>query len=266
MPGIKIRERNVGMFSMFNDVLYALWEFEHGYLSALTVDFGRRGLYFDSAHGPNWWTYYCEPIVLGAVQEGVVEREYGFNKHYAPWSALKENVPRHEAHALASKYIRPKKRILEKVNQFCKQYFSQHNVIGVHYRGTDKAGEAPRVSYETASQTIQNVLQQRGTPQKPCRIFIATDEQAFIDYARSLWGDSVCYRNTIRSTNEQKAIHYNDGRSPYQLGEEAIIDMLLLSKSDIIIRTSSNLSLWSTYFNLTVPVIELSHRYGLVSP
>lgn len=263
LPSVKIEERrNCGMFSLFFDVLYALWEFENGYLSALHVDFGTRGLYYDPAYGNNWWNYYCEPIILGKVQGNMIEREYGDAAHKAPWSEL-TGIPRMAAHQLILKYIHPKSHILKKVNLFYKDRFSGNYVIGVHYRGTDKIIELPKVSYEATGKAIQEVLDSwaRGNPTQPLQIFIATDEQAFIDYARSLWGDCVCYRECIRSTNK-KPIHYGQMHSPYRLGEEAIIDMLLLSRSDVIIRTSSNLSLWSTYFNPEVPVIQLSRRHS----
>ncbi len=49
-------------------------------------------------------------------------------------------------------------------------------------------------------------------------------------------------------------------RNQYKIGEESILDALLLSKCDLLVRTSSNLSLWSTYFNPDLPVILLNER------
>ena len=43
--------------------------------------------------------------------------------------------------------------------------------------------------------------------------------------------------------------------------ENALIDCILLSKTDLLIRTSSNFSLASTFFNPKLPVIELSKRH-----
>ena len=46
-------------------------------------------------------------------------------------------------------------------------------------------------------------------------------------------------------------VHYFNPKnvSPYKLGKEAVIDCLLLSKCNHLIRTSSCLSLVSEYFN-----------------
>lgn len=69
----------------------------------------------------------------------------------------------------------------------------------------------------------------------------------------------IVSRDVHRSTGEE-GIHFSE-HNGYQLGEEALIDSLLLSKCDLLIRTSSNLSLWSTYFQPDIPVFLLSERY-----
>lgn len=64
-----------------------------------------------------------------------------------------------------------------------------------------------------------------------------------------------------RSSNGEPGVHFIN-KNNYSLGEEALIDACLLSKCDLLIRTSSNLSLWSTYFNPSLPTILLNHRYA----
>ncbi len=75
----------------------------------------------------------------------------------------------------------------------------------------------------------------------------------------SLYADRVITYSTQRS-DDQTALHLKFSNN-YLHGEEAIIDCLLLSRGSVLIRTSSNLSLWSSYFNPSIPVIELSQRY-----
>lgn len=266
-PSIKVKHRdNTGMFTMFSDVLYALWEFENGHVQGLNVDFGTEGLYYEADYGPNWWNYYCEPIVLGNAHTTWVLKEFGKIPEKAPWKRIKD-IPREEMHRLICSHIHPKKHIAQKVNQFFKQHLKGYRVMGVHYRGTDKKTESPRVLYKVAFTAIQEQIDAwaREDSNVKIKIFIATDEKAFITRARQVWADSVCCQDAIRSLNEEpihlKATSTQSTHSPYRLGEEAIIDMLLLAKTDFLIRTSSNLGLWSTYFNPHLPVVELSRYY-----
>ncbi len=77
---------------------------------------------------------------------------------------------------------------------------------------------------------------------------------------RQKFGGAVITYSTCRS-NDMAPLHLKLSNN-YLHGEEAFIDCLLLSKGDVLIRTSSNLSLWSTYFNPIMPVIALNARYG----
>jgi hypothetical protein len=257
---ISIRSRDSGMFSLFFDVLYASWEWDNGLLDSFTVDFHKQGLYFEEKYGDNWWEYYCEPIRLGSPTGEVRLVEYGSYKHRAPWAEwIGSGIPRKNAYDLVEKYIHPKQHIIEKVDSFYNEHLLGKHVIAIHYRGTDKISEAPRADYKNISDQVEQSIRKL-EKYKNIKIFIATDEQDFIDYATSLWGDRICYRDAIRST-DKRPVHTNKANSPYQLGEDAMIDMLLLSRSDLLIRTSSNLSLWSTFFNPYMGLIEITKRY-----
>jgi len=76
------------------------------------------------------------------------------------------------------------------------------------------------------------------------------------------FGHLICYyQDAIRSVNG-KALHVDPAHSPYRVGREALIDCVLLSRTDMLIRTSSNLSLCSTFFNSDLPVQELNRRWN----
>ena len=73
-----------------------------------------------------------------------------------------------------------------------------------------------------------------------------------------VFGDKVCFYSSQRS-KDGKPVHYNS-EDPYRVGEEALIDCLLLSRTNLLVRTSSNLSLCARYFNPSIPSIEVSVR------
>lgn len=253
-PIMTVRNREAGMFSLFFSVAHALFSFENGTYDGVNVDFAGEGFYYEAAHGNNWWDYYCEPIHVTKQDRGLFQPpipiSWGHDAHY----------PRLATYRIIQKYIKPKKHIIEKVDQFVLENFSNKYVIGIHYRGTDKSREAPKVAYKTVIDQIEHMLS-ANFPIDHTKIFIATDEMAFLEHAIDTWGDLVCCTDSTRSTN-QEAVHSSSNRSAYKVGEEAIIDMLLLSRCNTLVRCRSNLSLWSGYFNPWMPIVDLNKGFN----
>ncbi|MBS0626822.1 MAG: hypothetical protein JSS09_01260 [Verrucomicrobia bacterium] len=217
----------------------------------IEVDFGKAGVYYDSKHGPNWWSYYCEPIVYGK------RRHVRVAKGFFEWEA-ELNMGRQEAFGLIQRHIRFKPFIWEKIKKIEKAFEGKH-VIGVHYRGTDKIKEAPRVSYEEVFSAIKNYID--SNPNDDYKIFIATDERNFINSMQEAFGDMICYNIDNIWSIDGRPIHLNSDNDQFKCGENAIVDSILLSRTHFLIKTSSNLSLWSTFFNPDLRVLELNKRY-----
>lgn len=94
------------------------------------------------------------------------------------------------------------------------------------------------------------------------KVFIATDEQSLLDYMTLHYPSKVIYYEGSERSINGVCVHLSGhGGSPYKKGEDALIDCLLLSKTDIILKTSSNLSLCATYFNPDIPVVHITARH-----
>jgi hypothetical protein len=136
-------------------------------------------------------------------------------------------------------------------------HFGNFHVIGIHFRGTDKCGEAPRVPYEEVCAAVRTAIGVVGT--EDWRLFVASDEQAFVDYMEDAFPDMVFSWETRRSTDGCPIdLRMEDN---YKKGEDAVMDCLLLSRCHQLIRTASDLSLCSTYFNPDIPVVLLNEEY-----
>jgi len=246
-----------GMFSAFDDVFDLIKRYELGQYKGIEVDFEEWGLYYEPSHGKNWWSYYFKPICFGK-KNNIKNIKYPTFPKYIIFSQT-ENITRREIFNSVQKYFKIKSHVQKKIDALAKELFKDFFVISVHYRGTDKTIEAPAVPYEKVSEEILRVMKNHG--HKKYRIFVATDEQDFLNYIISVFGDIVCYnKDALRSTNG-KPVHTNKKLNRYKAGEDAVIDCILLSKGDILIRTSSNLSRWSTYFNPRIPVIKLNTQF-----
>lgn len=247
-----------GMFSIFDDVLNLIIQYEEGIFGGVEVDFGRTGLYYDSKYGKNWWSYYCEPISYRRISSFLIRKNIKRKMHLKTLNMLQND--RAKVFSFISKYFHIKKHVKDKIDAFAEKNFTNRFVISVHYRGTDKILEAPAVSYESVAHAVANAMQEYGD--KPYTIFLATDEQAFIDYMVNLFGQQVCYNEDALRSHDGKPVHFNKNYSSYQCGEDAIVDCVLLSKGNLLIRCSSNLSRWSTYFNPNIPEVKLNNQYN----
>jgi hypothetical protein len=146
------------------------------------------------------------------------------------------------------------------VEQFYNREFKGHFVIGVHYRGTDKATEAPRVHYDEVSKDLRSYIKRHAA--KNFRIFVASDEQRFIEYMQMIFPERVIFIPCERSRGSSP-LHYST-KHPYEQGESAVVDAILLSKTQVLFRTSSNLSLWSSFMNPKLPIVMLNDRFPYI--
>lgn len=239
-----------GLFCLFGDVLALLHSYEMGLFRGVEVDFAEEGLYYDPNLGSNWWNYYCEPIAIGEKNS-----VYAGDGSYQKMSEIFFYKNRQEAFTFIKKYIHFRPYILEKVDQFTRIHLDDSYLIGIHYRGTDAPESCP--PYEVVLKIVERVLSTISTTNY--KIFIATDEEPFIRFMESVYGDRIVYQQDIyRSTQGGIPLHKNPHHNHSKQGEEAIIDCLLLSKCELQMLSYSNLSLWAALLNPKARVIELS--------
>lgn len=246
-----------GMFSILFHVLGALKKAEVESYSGVAIDFGKGGLYFDPKreNGENWWEYYFEPMKAegSAFQEPMKQSEFADIVY-----ETEAKLSRKEAHELIQKYIRIRPEILEEVNAFVDQHFTnQGRIIGIHYRGTDKSSEAARISYQTVFERIDHLLNGVQKIEK-YKIFVATDEEAFVEAIQKRYPGKIVCSNAERS-RDGKPLHFSD-QDKYQMGRSALVDMLLLSRTTDLLRTSSNLSFFATLMSPHLRVFSLTER------
>ena len=166
------------------------------------------------------------------------------------------------AYKLVNHYIDVLPSILEVVKSYALEYMNTTKILGLHYRGTDKVGEAEIIEYQRVHDNIQLYIKKYGIPDK---LFVATDTQDFLSYILSAeLPFPVVYRVTdIRSLNN-KAVHFgiDTFEKAILINEEALVNCLLLSKCSFLLKSSSFLSDWSKLFNPKLGVTVLNKPFG----
>lgn len=245
-----------GFFSVFNMVLGALDFYDNSsdMTKGLTVDFKTTGFFYDSTLGENWWDYYFEPIKF--VAHDTQEIEFKEYKKIIFSFLAQMKLSRARSHELITKYIKIKPHIQKKVDSFIQENFKGNTVIGIHYRGTDKKIEAHLVNFETIARLLHDEIEHN----KTIKIFVATDDENFLNFMYRTFPGKIVARNSIRSKNETP-VHSDPTHNPYQKGEDALLDCLLLSGCSKLYKTASNLSDVAIKFNPHIPVINLSRHF-----
>ena len=252
----KLTERieGPGFFSEFHAVLGALNHYEESEeIEGLEIDFQNGGNFFDPHYGRNFWSYFFEPIKIEKVEQLESTDTKRFRRHKKTMFSLQGQyeLSRERSFELIQRYIKPKPHIQEKINAFYEKHFKDKYVIGIHYRGTDKHWEAENKSYEQVCNAILGDL----TQHSDAIIFVATDDQKFLDYAHDQFPGKVVNINMKRSTND-KPLHYPQTNHMYEVGESAVLDCYLLSECTKLFKMASNLSDASSKINQHIPVVN----------
>lgn len=240
------------------------------------VYYGREAtrFFFDPSHGENVWEYYFEPVssvgyerLRAALDHNELspDRVHSFTKrqicnwHHSDldriatfwakdvpddpsaWMETKRTLGR----KYVSEHIRVKPHIIAKVDAFWRTRIWPQFTIGVHIRGTDFAYAEP-TSPRAYFDAIDHYLASRGTD--PYRIFLATDQNQFVDLFRQRYGERLITYDCLRSNRRQPPFKFSS-ESPFKRGEDVLIDVLLLSRCDFLFKGAAAVGEFALWFN-----------------
>lgn len=253
-----------GFFAVITAYLYILVHCETHNLTPYIRVTGRN--YRSPSHDRNWINNYFNVITpMTSEQRAKIDNgepkvtkvksinDLGYHKKY------KDILTIEFAHHLMKKHLTIKDDILMEVDDFFNNTLSRGHTLGVHYRGTDKFVDAPRLSYDILFESITNYL--RDNPQTT-QVLLATDEPALIEYmkehplAKPLfnWASSQIFPGGV-------APHYAKDADKYILGREALLTCLALARCDYCIRTASYLSGFASVLNPALRSVMLNPIY-----
>jgi hypothetical protein len=257
---VEIANKHVGFFAQ---MVWCLYIFQHCERHGLIPDIRLTGdAYRDPNRGPNWLDYYFDTCKPMAPDE--TARRIRYTKKITEWEDMGQpfgaDMSIDDAARILHKFIRPKSHIGKIVDEFWETCGTDGAVVGIHYRGTDKSSEAPRVSWSHCLATLETHLRDRPDVRA---VFVASDEEAFIRFiARSVKDRPVYWRDDHYRSSDGRPVHTTVGEvGGYEKGEDALVNALLLAKCSTLIRTTSFLSAWASIFNPTLKVILLNKPY-----
>ena len=168
-------------------------------------------------------------------------------------------VTLNDAKQLFDKYLLFNPEITDEVLQFTEKWFTGKRVLGIHYRGTDKVNEATSVSFNQLLHATQEILDNDDPFDL---IFISTDDTRIIEQLKiaDIQIPVVC-REDIFRTDTGVRFHLGADNSKEVIHYEAIVNCLILSHCDFLLKTASLLSDCSMIFNPSLPAVILNTPY-----
>ena len=255
---IIIKDRAAGFFSIYFQTLGALQICKTNKQNlVLSYDLAP---YYDKDKNPSeWWSNYFinNKFIFNSKKENYKTIVISDINKLTQITYVGTELTRIAANKLICKNLLSP-YICRLRDEFYNSYMIGKKLIGVHYRGTDKVmgpgRELERVPYEYVFKLPDQCSREKF-------FFIATDEEEFIQAAIMRYPGRVIFTNAQRSSDAH-SVHFSKNTiSPFNLGLQAILDALLLSRCDFLYRCDSNLSLASLFFNYKLKSINMTEQY-----
>lgn len=251
---IVIDNRHIGFFAHLNVVTRLLREAEER--NATPIIYCESENYQDRALGNDWLAYFF------AANSTVSSRPRKFIRiktHRDLGLSRPDDLGLSEARDLLFRHFTIRPELIRQCDEFCALNGISSRSLAVHYRGTDKVSEAPRVDYEKIIGVVENAFLSGDHD----RVFIATDEEAFLAaIVERLGRERVVYHDFTRSSGEIPLHLGSGGSHAYDIGRSALLDCMTLARCGAIVRTASLLSSWASILNpdLAVTLMSTAHE------
>ena len=286
------KDCGAGFFAL---VLYALnqmiWADDHGYLSHVqfgaTCPDGRPNRYYDERYGPNIWEYFFRPVwesVRPQPEDLQLSGKVLFNMHHLATESIQtypHGVHRHlkiprwrydeawhaemrtKANRVIVKYVRILPRVLDVAQTFYTARILSKGarpLLGLHIRGTDKIRNVGgRVVPPNEYLPLVDMFLRR---HEDALIYLATDSPKFLKQMQAQHGERLIVYDALRS--QRNAFADTSLSDNYKKGEDALVEALMLSCTNFLVKPASALSEFALYFNpdLHNHTIEVQYEVG----
>ncbi len=256
---------------------------ENNWLPVVNYDREVNDHFYDPDRGPNVWEYYFEPVMgvsYARVEELLEEGEISESDlHSYPANLIWEwhrfdpdriatfwhnQVPedrrawmsekRKLGREYVSRFLHVKPHIRDRVERFHEEHIARQYTFGVHIRGTDLSYAEP-TEPSRYFRTIDELARRKRI--ESFKVFLATDQSQFVDLFTRQFGDRLITYASTRSATDVPVFLFRD-MSPYKKGEDVLMDILLLSKCDFLVKGASAVGEYALWFNPELECVDFA--------
>lgn len=221
--------------------------------------------YTEPSHGgrlpANPWEYYFEPVSRLSLADRDSWPIYIASKEGYPLGYPFSVSSSQELIEAFSKYVRVQDHHVQEVSAFARKVLNTRT-LGVHYRAQEMRvtrGHWYPPSLLQITQAIDMALAQKDYQ----RIFLVSEDLDCLFRLRSRYGQRIVTRDHFRTRSPRNAYkEYCRDLHKYHLGKECLIDAMLLSRCDGLIRCTSNIAEGAKLFRAKPYELEIMINNG----
>jgi hypothetical protein len=250
-----------GLFSRITSWVGAgMYAEDHGASGLVLTSIDYRKMYTTSGCEdlcPRLLATAAHELVPGGLGKRRVHsgRKFGFGDQL--WTGVLRNSgmpcrpsrPWLEMQRLFHKYARFRPEFEHSAADFWQAHIPENSfVVGVHWRGTDRKTGSKCFKASDFISRVKDVLA-LGPLDQTRIVFVASDEAAFVESCRQEFAGSVVTQEMERAREGGSALHMAHDRDPEANGRAVILDALLLSRCQHLVKGRSFVSDYSLFWN-----------------
>lgn len=234
---------NRGLFSFILQHISNCRELYGSYFTS-NFDLRYKTAYFDEKiPNKNTWEYFFDVDADLSICENTI-CEYWIGKfNFYGYDFDYDNIDeRIIARDIIDKHTKFKKEILNTVDKFFDEKMKGYRILGIHKRGTDISEHHTKIDIDNYFYEIDLILHDYDI------ILLCTDEKEVIDIFKNKYDNIIVFGcETLSDNSNIPSFKYR--KDGYLMGFEVIVESLLLSKVDFLLKTNSNVSNFSLLYN-----------------
>jgi len=188
----------------------------------------------------NSWNYYFNNKIKVKLTHIYKNHRYILTSNKFSKS-FTHNIDNDKYRNYFNKYFTIKKKYLNFTDLFAKKNFLK-KTLAVHLRGTSYKNSANHPFPTTDDQTI-NLIEKILIENNYSKIFLCTEDLNYLNVIKKKFKDKVIFlKNVYRSYHDDAFKKYPKNLHRFKLGEDILIESLLISKCDGFVYTNTNVS------------------------
>lgn len=187
----------------------------------------------------NAWEYYFKPLNRYSLKK-VIKNKNLIISSSKIYNNMILDMTDKNLRKYFYKYVKIKKKYINISNKFYYKNFNRGDkILGVHFRGSTykvASGHAYPPTPNLMIEYVNKLLREYNYN----KIFLVTEEKKYLDIFKKIYQKKLLYCNSLRMENSDLFKIYPREFHRFKLGEETLIETLVLSKCDGLAYIKSN--------------------------
>ena len=189
----------------------------------------------------NAWEYYFKQVSNYTLKEVYESKNVILGTGFFSKSMVRSYKEDSDLKEIFLRNVKIKEKFIKNAENFIKKNIHINSTLGVQIRGTNFR-TTPLHPMPPSIDQIFYTIDKAMKHQKLKKIFLVTDQQSYLEEFKKKYGSKLCFRDSVRA-NTGRIFHIIKNKNHrYNLGIDAIEEMLIISKLKFLICSRSNVS------------------------